>query len=98
MAHVSFCAFSLSDGMESDRCVTSVLCLGQGISPARRYCVPPRALEGAGAGDQSVIPWPGSLFPVHWGDGGALIGLVPFDALPLSFGGLGDGSSSSVIL
>ena len=50
MAHVSFCAFSLSDGMESDRCVTSVLCLGRVISPTRRYCVPPH-LKGAGVGD-----------------------------------------------
>ena len=67
------------------------------IGPRQANCVPPH-LQGAGAGDQSVIPWPGSLFPVHWGDGGALIGLVPFDALPLSLGGMGDGSSCSVIL
>ena len=98
MAPISFCAPGLPGCMESDRRVPLVLCLGQGISRARRYCVPPHALEGAGAGDQSVIPWAGSLFPNHWGDGGALMGRVPFDALPLSLVGLGDGILGSVIL
>ena len=77
--------------MKSDRCVTPVQCLGQEISLALRYCVPPHASEGAGAGDQSADPWPGSLFWVHWGNGAALMGHVPFDAFSLSPCGLGFG-------
>ena len=72
-------------------CVTPVLCLGQEISPAWQYCVPPQVSEGAGAGDQSVDPWPGSLLWAHWWNGAAPIGRVPFDALSLSPGGLGVG-------
>ena len=90
MAPISFCAPGLPGCMELDRRIPSVLCLGQGISLAWRYCVPPHALEGAGAGDQSVIPWPSSLFQARGRGVGALIGLLPMTCcLPL--GGLGGG-------
>ena len=77
--------------MKSDRCVTPVQCLGQDISLARWYCVPPDASEVAGEGDQSADPWPGSLFRVHWGNGAVFMGHLPIDALSLSPGALGFG-------
>ena len=59
------------------------------IGPRQANCVPPH-LQGAGAGDQSVIPRPSSLFQARGRGVGARIGLLPMTCcLPL--GGLGGG-------
>ena len=41
--HLSVFVPRLAAWYDIDRCSTPVLCLGQEISPARRYCVPPHS-------------------------------------------------------
>ena len=64
--HLSVFVPWLAAWYDIDRCSTPVLCLGQEISPARRYCVPPHSwrVQGREIGPPILG---GTVFPLTLG-------------------------------